>query len=165
MGSGSTPLQLSAAHWPRGQEHSEEKEGFWAVCAGCALRGLRAAHPPSPLPHPSLPSSTPSLPPFLPCAELRVTSCSETEGFFSSIFKEAAEELARRCRRLPARPAPADANCCSGERLGWAQAVLDPVPSTGQVVSHSWPALCPLGGSSATLRCSLYPGSPAEAEV
>lgn len=41
---------------------------------------------------PSLPPSLPQLPPFLPCAELRVTSCSETEGFFSSIFKEAAEE-------------------------------------------------------------------------
>lgn len=70
------------------------------------------------------PCCLPILPPSLPssrCAALRVTSCSETEGFFSSIFKEAAEEPGEACCShglLPSRPAPRRHQLLRGSWLG-----------------------------------------------
>lgn len=111
-----------------------------------------------------VPPSLPQLPPFLPCAELRVTSCSETEGFFSSIFKEAAEEPGE---ALPPScpPRARRRQLLRGSPLGRAPRPAGPCPQRRAGCQPLLPALCPLAGCSAALGCPPCPGIPAEAEV
>lgn len=91
-------LDLCNCLLPTGRETRSilrRKKGFgvWVQAGLSGGSGLRILPRRFPIP-PSLPRLPPFLP-FLPCAELRVTSCSETEGFSSSIFNEAAEEPRR----------------------------------------------------------------------
>lgn len=111
---------------------------------------------------PSLPPSLPQLPPFLPCAELRVTSCSETEGFFSSIFKEAAEEPGEALPPPSCPPRARRRQLLRGCVPGWAPWRCRPLALAQGRVSASparWEGAVP------TLGCPPCPGIPAEAEV
>lgn len=134
---------------------------MWGVGAGWALQGLRAAHSPSLLPHPSLPPFLNSLP-SSPVPSSGSPAALRQKVSSHLFLKRLRRSLARRCRRLPARPAPADANCCVGACPGghrggagpWPQlrAGYQPLLPAGRVLCQLWGALL-VPASLLRLRC------------
>lgn len=100
---------------------------MWGVGAGWALQGLGAAHSPSLLPHPSLPPFLNSLP-SSPVPSSGSPAALRQKVSSHLFLKRLRRSLARRCRRLPARPAPADANCCVGACPGGHRGGAGPWP-------------------------------------